>query len=88
MKPGFLTDPIGKPSSTRMLLVLCVPFLVLTPMAIWAILSLRSGGMVKFEPTVPLYVGSAVGIVLGYAGYKAYQEPDAPPPPNPPGHQA
>jgi hypothetical protein len=80
MSPSFLTDCNGKPSHTRLLVMICVPLLVLIPMVVWALLSIRHGVMVVFEPTVPLYVGSASSIVLGYGAFKAYQEPVAPPP--------
>lgn len=74
MTPGFLTDAAGKPSHTRMLVLLCVPALVLIPLLVWAYLCLSRGVMVAIEPTVPLYIGTANGIILGYAGVKSHQE--------------
>lgn len=80
MKPGFLTDCNGKPSSTRLLVLLTVPALVLVPLAVWMGLSIAHGVMQPIEPTVPLYLATANGIILGYSGYKSSNEPVAPPP--------
>jgi hypothetical protein len=74
MKPGFLTDSNGKSSSTRLLTLLCVPAIVLGPLAVWAALCLHKGAMVPMDPTIPLYIGTANGIILGFAGVKGYQE--------------
>jgi hypothetical protein len=74
MTPGFLTDAAGKPSHTRMLVILCVPALVLIPLVIWAILSISKGALLDVPATVPLYIGTANGIILSYAGLKSHQE--------------
>lgn len=80
MTTGYLTDCNGKPSSTRLLAVLCVPALVLGPLAVWAYLSITKGVLLPVEPTIPLYIGSCNAVLLSYCGFKAYQEPVAPPP--------
>ena len=80
MQPSFLTDANGKPSHTRLLVAVCVPLLVLVPLAVWAFLAVSKGQFLAIDPTVPLYIGTANGIILGYAGYKAYNEPDPTPP--------
>ena len=79
MQPSFLTDANGKPSHTRLLVAVCVPLLALTPLAIWAILSIQKGSFLAIDPTVPLYITTANGIILGYAGFKSYNEPDPKP---------
>lgn len=71
---GFLSGPDGKQSHTRLLVVLCVPVLVMLPMGIWAFLCVQKGVFLAIDPTVPLYIGTANGIILGYAGVKGYQE--------------
>jgi hypothetical protein len=75
---GYLTDASGKPSHTRLLVAVCVPLLVLVPLLIWAYLSLKKEAFLTIDATVPLYIGTANGILLGYAGFKSTQEPDAP----------
>ena len=77
--PGFLTDASGKPSHHRLLVVACVPLLVLLPLAIWAILCIQKGSFLAIDPTVPLYIGTANGILLGYAYGKAKNEADPSP---------
>ena len=74
MTQGFLTDSTGKPSHTRLLVALCVPLLVLLPLVIWAFLCVLKAAFLPIDPTVPLYIGTANGIILGYAGVKGYQE--------------
>lgn len=71
---GFHTDASGKPSHHRLLVTLCVPLLVLVPLAVWAWLSCSKGQFLAIDATVPLYIGTANGVILGYAGYKASQE--------------
>jgi hypothetical protein len=75
---GFLTDCQGKRSHTRLLVVVCVPLLVLVPLAIWAFLCLQKGQFLPIDPTVPLYIGTANGVLLGYAGVKSSQESKTP----------
>jgi len=74
MNSSFLTDSTGKPSHTRLLVSLCVPILVLVPLIVWAIICLNKLTFVGIDATVPLYIGTANGIILGYAGFKATQE--------------
>ena len=71
---SFLTDAAGKPSHHRLLVAVCVPPLVLVPLAVWAILCLQKGELIPISPTIPLYMAGANGVILGYAGYKAAQE--------------
>ena len=76
MNNGFLSDSTGKKSHTRLLVSICVPILVLVPLSVWAYLSLIKLQFLSIDSTVPLYIGTANGIILGYAGFKATQEPD------------
>jgi hypothetical protein len=74
MKPHFFTDSSGKPSHTRLLVAICVPILVLLPLSIWAYISIVKLTFVPIDATIPLYIGTANGIILGYAGFKSVQE--------------
>lgn len=79
---NFLSDAKGKPSHSRLLVVLCVPLLVLVPLfvAAWiAVTHPESGGM-KIDATVPLYIGTANGILLGYAAHNKREETKVAPP--------
>lgn len=76
--PSFLTDSSGKRSHTRLLVMVAVLPLVLVPLAVWAILSLRSGILSEIPLTVTGYLGAANGIILGYAGFKASNETKPP----------
>jgi len=83
---GFLTDGHGKPSHTRLLVVLCVPVLIFTPLFVWVYICISKLTFVGIDATVPLYIGTANGIILGYAGFKSTQETSIqslPPPPAP-----
>jgi hypothetical protein len=72
--PSYLTDSSGKPSHTRLLVVVTVLPLVLVPLAVWAILSLRSGILAEIPLTITGYLGAANAIILGYAGFKSSNE--------------
>ena len=74
MNPHFLTDSSGKPSHTRLLVAICVPLLVLVPLAVWAYIAIVKLTFVPIDATIPLYIGTANGIILGYAGFKSVQE--------------
>lgn len=77
---GFLHDNKGKASHARLLVMLCVPILVMAPICIWIYLCIAHAAMVSIDPTVPLYIGTANGIILGYAGYNKNQESKPTPP--------
>jgi len=74
MNPHFLTDSSGKPSHTRLLVAICVPLLVLLPLGVWAYIAIVKLTFVPIDATIPLYIGTANGIILGYAGFKSVQE--------------
>jgi len=74
MNNGFLSDSTGKKSHTRLLVSICVPILVLVPLIVWATICLTKLTFIGIDATVPLYIGTANGIILGYAGFKATQE--------------
>ncbi len=70
---GFLSD--GKKSShTRLLVMLCVPALVLIPLLVAAWQAITQGVAMKIDATVPLYIGTANGIILGYAVHNKREE--------------
>ena len=74
---GFLSDHKGKSSHTRLLVMLCTPVLVLVPLLVWAGLSVAKSQLLAVDPTIPLYIGTLNGIILGYAGVKGSQEKKA-----------
>jgi hypothetical protein len=81
--PGFLHDHHGKPSHHRLLVLLTVPALVLVPLGVWARLQWRAAVPVGIDPSIPLYLTAANGIILAYAGYNKSQEAKAPGPQSP-----
>lgn len=60
--------------------MLCVPALVLAPLVVWVFVSMTRGALQEIPATLPLYIGTANGILLGYAGVKSHQETKMPPP--------
>lgn len=74
---GFLCDG-KKKSSTRLLVVLCVPALILVPLAVWAITSLHGQTLNEIPLTITGYIGAANGIILGYAAHAKTQEKKTP----------
>ncbi len=70
---GFLSDG-KKRSHSRLLVMICVPPLVLIPLLSSLVISILNHEPMKIDPTIPLYLTAANGIVLIYAGYKQSQE--------------
>jgi hypothetical protein len=70
----FLHDGKGKPSHTRLLVILCVPLLVLVPLVAAAVLSFMKGEPMRIDPTIPLYLTTANGLILGYAVHNKREE--------------
>jgi hypothetical protein len=71
---NFLKDAKGKTSHTRVLVVLCVPLLVLVPLFVSAWLAITKGAGMAIDPSVPLYIATANGIILGYAVHNKREE--------------
>lgn len=63
-----------KQSSTRLLVIVCVPALVIVPLAIWAAVSISKGSLQDIPLTITGYLGAANGIILGYAAHNKRQE--------------
>lgn len=74
---SYLKDSKGKASHTRLLVVVCVPALVLVPLAVWAGVSLHARALVEIPLTITGYLGAANGILLGYAAHNKQQESKA-----------
>jgi hypothetical protein len=74
---SFLHDAKGKPSHTRLLVMLSVPLLVILPLLIWAFVSLRAGALAEIPLTITGYLGAANGIILGYAVHNKREETKA-----------
>ena len=52
------------PSSARLIAVLCVPTVVLVPLAVWALLSLRAGELREFPGSITGFMAAANTLVL------------------------
>ena len=61
--------------------MLCVPALVLVPLFVAAWLAISTAQPMRLDPTLPLYLGTANAIILGYAAHNKREETKAATPP-------
>jgi hypothetical protein len=76
---SFFRDHGGKHSLTRLLVAVCVPFLVITPLVVWALVCLHKHEVADLPNSVTGYIMGANGIILGYAAHNRRVETKTPP---------